>query len=110
MSDKKKRIIIYDTPERNAQFKIALKGVGLTQSKVFRQVMTSFIEGDDLYQNIVRILDSKSKKKSHKRTRLSQDNDSRDIKKQEEVEKRFNLENEEIEDIFDLIAREHPDL
>ena len=110
MTEQKKRIIIYDTVGRNAQFKIALKKAGLTQAKVFRQVMTSFIENDKFCQSIVRLLDDKSKKKSQKRTKLSQERDNRDLKKQEEIEKKFNLDNEELEDIFDLIAREHPDL
>ena len=110
MTEKKKRIIIYDTVVRNAQFKIALKKAGLTQAKVFRQVMTSFIENDELYQSIVRLLDNKSGKKSQKRTKLSQERDNKDLKKQKEIEKKLNLDNEELEDIFDLIAREHPDL
>ena len=110
MTEEKKRIIIYDTVDRNAQFKIALKKASLTQAKVFRQVMTSFIENDELCQSIVRLLDGKSKKKSQKRTKLSQDRDSKDLKKQEEIERKLNLDNEELEDIFDLIASEHPDL
>ncbi len=77
---------------------------------IFRQVMTSFIENDEFCQSIVRLLDNKSKKKSQKRTKLSQERDNRDMKKQEEIEKKFNLDNEELEDIFDMIAREHPDL
>lgn len=106
----KKRIIIYDTVDRNADFKIALKKVGLTQAKVFRQVMTSFIENDELCQTIVRLLDDKSRKRNLKRSKLSQARDNKDLKKQEEIEKQFNLDNEELNDIFDLIAREHPDL
>lgn len=110
MSDDRKRIIVYDTDERHVQFKLCLRQFGLTQTKVFRQIITSFLENDELSKSIVRILDEKSKKKSHKRTKLSQEKDDKSLKAQRDIEKKFNLDNEELEDIFDLIAREHPDL
>ena len=75
MSDDRKRIIVYDTDERHVQFKLCLRQFGLTQTKVFRQVITSFLENDELSKSIVRMLDEKSKKKSHKRTKLSQEKD-----------------------------------
>ena len=109
MSDRK-RIIVYDTDERHVQFKLCLRQFGLTQTKVFRQIISSFLENDELSKSIVRLLDDKSKKKSHKRTKLSQEKDSKSLKTQKEIEQKFNLDNEELEDIFDLIAREHPDL
>ena len=109
MSDRK-RIIVYDTDERHVQFKLCLRQFGLTQTKVFRQIISSFLENDELSKSIVRLLDDNSKKKSHKRTKLSQEKDNKSLKKQKEIEQKFNLDNEELEDIFDLIAREHPDL
>lgn len=108
--DTRKRIIVYDTDERHVQFKICLKQFGLTQTKVFRQVVTSFLENDEISKSIVRLMDEKSPKKSHRRTKRAQAADEKSQKVQNEIEKKFNLESEELEDIFDMIAREHPDL
>ena len=110
MTEDRKRIIVYDTDERHVQFKLCLRKFGLTQTKVFRQIITSFLSNDELSQAIVRMLDDSSKKKSHKRTKLSQKKDESSLETRKKMENKLNLDNEELEDIFDMIAREHPDL
>lgn len=110
MKDDRKRIIVYDTVERHVQFKICLREYGLTQTKLFRQIITSFLEGDEFSKQAVRLMDEKSPKKSQKRTKRVQKREEKAKKTQAEIEEKFNLENEELEDIFDMIAREHPDL
>ena len=95
--ESKKKIIFFDTKERHDQLKIRLERYGITQSKLFRYLVTCMIEEN-------------AKRKPRKRSERAQEIEEKAKKKQKEIEKKFNLDNEELEDIFDLIAREHPDL
>ena len=83
---------------------------GLTQSKLFRYLVTCMLEENQISKDIIRMIDDNSNKKSRKRSKRVQEIEEKAQQKQEEIEKQFNLDNEEIDDIFDLIAREHPDL
>lgn len=108
--ENKKKIVFFDTDERHKQLKIVLEKYGITQSKLFRYLVTCMLEGNQISTDIVRMIDDNSTKKSRKRTKRVQEIEEKAKKKQEEIEEQFNLDNEELEDIFDLIAREHPDL
>lgn len=108
--ENKKKIVFFDTDERHKQLKIVLEKYGITQSKLFRYLVTCMLEGNQVSTDIVRMIDDNSTKKSRKRTKRVQEIEEKAKKKQEEIEEQFNLDNEELEDIFDLIAREHPDL
>jgi len=108
--ENKKKIVFFDTDERHQELKIVLERYGLTQSKLFRYLVTCMLEENQISKDIIRMIDDNSPKKSRKRTKRVQALEEKYEKKQEEIEKKFNLDNEEIDDIFDLIAREHPDL
>jgi len=108
--ENKKKIVFFDTDERHKELKIMLDRYGLTQSKLFRYLVTCMLEENQISKDIIRMIDDNSNKKSRKRSKRVQEIEEKAQKKQEEIEKQFNLDNEEIDDIFDLIAREHPDL
>lgn len=108
--ENKKKITFFDTDHRHKELKIVLEKHGITQSKLFRYLVTCMIEGNQISRDLIRMIDDNSSKKSRKRSKRVQEIEVKDEEKQEQVEKRFNLDNEEIDDIFDLIAREHPDL
>lgn len=108
--ENKKKITFFDTDQRHKELKIVLEKHGITQSKLFRYLVTCMIEGNQISRDLIRMIDDNSSKKSRKRSKRVQEIEVKDEEKQEQVEKRFNLDNEEINDIFDLIAREHPDL
>ena len=108
--ENKKKIVFFDTDERHKDLKIMLDRYGLTQSKLFRYLVTCMLEENQISKDIIRMIDDNSNKKSRKRSKRVQEIEEKAQKKQEEIEKQFNLDNEEIDDIFDLIAREHPDL
>tara|TARA_B100000073_G_scaffold327953_1_gene314080 strand:- start:1402 stop:1728 length:327 start_codon:yes stop_codon:yes gene_type:complete len=101
-----KKIIFYDTDKRHVELKIRLQHDSLKQSEFFRAVVTAYIEKNPLF---LQFLDdyreqnnTQSKQKIKKSNKL--------IEKGRELEKKFNLKEDEKESIFDLIAREHPDL
>jgi len=108
--ENKKKIVFFDTDERHKELKIMLDRYGLTQSKLFRYLVICMLEENQISKDIVRMIDDNSNKKSRKRSKRVQEIEEKAQQKQEDIEKQFNLDNEEIDDIFDLIAREHPDL
>lgn len=108
--ENKKKIIFFDTDERHQELKIVLEKYGITQSKLFRYLITCMLEENEISRDIIRMIDDNSGKKSRKRSKRVQEIEEKAKQTQEEIEKKFNLDDEEVEDIFDLIAREHPDL
>ena len=97
-----KRIVFTENDHRHAQLIVRLKYDGLRQSDFFRSLITAYIEND---QRIVEYIDeikpqSKDKKKLSKRLR---DTGTTTIQS-------LGFSEDQIEDIFDLIAEEHPEL
>ena len=97
-----KRIVFTENDNRHAQFMMKLRQVGITQSKFFRLIITGFIDDDDRLFDFVLENSGQSKLKSSKIKKL------KDKGKQLMNDLAFN--DNEIENIFDLIAEEHPDL
>ena len=108
--ENKKKIVFFDTEERHVQLKVRLEHYGITQSKLFRYLVTCMLEENQISKDLVEMIDNNSKKKTRKRAKRVDVIEEKAKQKQEEIENKFNLDNEELEDIFDLIAREHPDL
>jgi hypothetical protein len=109
MNEKKgdlKRLIFYDTCKRHVELKIRLDHDDMTQSEFFRAMVTGYLSNNDLiieYLNGHRelnLIQSKTKIDSSKKL----------IKKGKELKQRFSLDEGEKDNIFDLIAEEHPDL
>tara|TARA_R100001244_G_scaffold67611_2_gene55383 strand:+ start:254 stop:580 length:327 start_codon:yes stop_codon:yes gene_type:complete len=101
-----KKIMFYDTDKRHVELKIRLQHDGLKQSEFFRAVVTAYIEKDELFLEFINQYKEKNKTQSKERIEKSK----KSIEKGREVEKKFNLKEDEKENIFDMIAREHPDL
>ena len=98
----KKRIVFTDTDHRHAQLIIRLKHDGIRQSTFFRNMITGYLEKDERILDFVREFEGMSQqRKSKSRNLISQGkNNFNDL----------GLGEDQIEDIFDLIAEEHPDL
>jgi len=107
MAEKKdKKIIFDDSSARHARLKIRLGYDGLTQAEFFRSFMTGYLEKDE---RIVSFLESYklSKNKQSKRNLkiIKKDNE-----RAEDLLSEFGIKDNELDNIFDLIAKEHPDL
>jgi len=98
----KKRIVFSDTDHRHAQLILRLKHDGLKQSAFFRNIITGYLEGDERILDFVAEMAGLSKQRKSKNRRL--------IEQGNENLHDLGLAKEQIEDIFDLIAEEHPDL
>ena len=99
---KDKRIVFTDTDHRHAQLLVSLKTDGMKQSQYFRSINTGYIEQDErlvCYFDDIKDLSIDRKNKSNKLRKKG-------IQKMNET----GFSNDQIEDIFDLIAEEYPEL
>ncbi len=97
-----KRIVFTDTDHRHAQLLIRLRHDGMTQAQFFRSIITGYIEGD---VHICQFI-NQTKPQSLKRKAKSK----KDVAKGQKTVAELGLDENQIENIFDLIAEEHPDL
>ena len=101
-----KRLVFYDTTHRHVELKIRLDHDDMTQSEFFRALITGYLSKDDLimeYFNNYRLQHSiQSKTKVYNSQKL--------INEGKQTKDKFLLNENEKDNIFDMIAEEHPDL
>ena len=106
MSEVKKKVVFVDTDIRHAQLRIQLERENLTQAEFFRACLTGMIESDSTFMNYIR------KYKDNKN--IGQKRSAKVLEKEDKASddlmKKFGIKDDELENIFDLIAEEHPDL
>ena len=103
---KDKRVVFSDSHIRHAQLRIRLDYDGFTQSEFFRCIVTGYLEKDKDLMNYVDKYKDVNKTQSKRNLKyIKKDNDE-----SENMMSQFGIKNKELEDIFDLIAEEHPDL
>ena len=102
----KKKIVFYDTDERHVELKIKLQYHGMTQASFFRAVVSGMIEDDNAFSEFLRAYKEANNIQSKRQRRVA-DKEEATAK---QINKSFSLEKDEINNIFDLIEKEHPDL
>lgn len=103
---KKKKIVFDDTDIRHAQLKIRLNHDDLSQAEFFRMLITGYLEKDRLILKYIDMYKENNNTQSKKkRKKINDDYDVAD-----HLMGKFGIKDEELENIFDLIAEEHPDL
>ena len=103
---KNKKIVFEDTDIRHAKLKIRLQHDGLTQAEFFRAMITGYIEKNTLFLKYIDSYKKINKSQSARSIKRVQ----KDINSGHQKMQQFGLIEDELEDIFDLIASEHPDL
>ena len=101
-----KRISFMDTDKRSADLMIRLKHDGLTKTKFFREILTGYLEKDVAIVEFIERLKENQDIQSKSQSKIVKDADAKEIKNK----KKFGLKDKEIENIFDLLEKEHPDL
>jgi hypothetical protein len=97
-----KRVVFTDTDHRHAQLLIRLRHDGLTQAEFFRSLISGYIENDERIQSYMEEISTHSKKKK---------NSSRKLRTAgKKAKESLGLSSNDVEDLFDMIAEEHPDL
>lgn len=102
----KKKIVFYDTDDRHVELKVKLQYHGLTQSSFFRAVVSAVIEDDALFEHFLR----EYKKSNNVQSKRQQKVINKEASEAQKNKNSFSLEKDEINNIFDMIEREHPDL
>ena len=104
--NKDKKVIFSDTHIRHAQLKIRLEYDGLSQAEFFRSIITGYLAKDtDLLSYI-----NKYKETNQTQSKRNLKYVSKDYEKANELLGQFGIGDSELEDIFDIIAEDHPDL
>ena len=102
----RKKMMFWESPKRQADLKIRLQLDGFTQSHFFRALITGYLGKDE---NILRYLDDYKEK--HKTQGISKRKQiKKGIKAYKDTQEKFALDENEVEDIFDIIAEEFPEL
>jgi len=97
-----KKVIFTDNPHRHAKLVHKLKYLNLTQSKFFRHIVTGLLTDDPRIMNYVEEIVKRSKQRKKKADKLQQ----KGIEKYNEL----GFSDDEMENIFDMIESEFPDL
>lgn len=97
-----KRIIFVDNDHRHAKLLVKLRYDGLRQSDFFRHIVTGYISSDPRIDEYVEELKTQSLKRKSKTRKLKQSG--------RKTLDSFNLDKDEIENIFDILEEEHADL
>jgi len=95
-----------DIDKRHADLRLRLHYDGLTQGQFFRALVSGYVDRDS---DIVSFIE-KVKENSEKYKPTLMKKRRRAYTKYKQVEKLFGLDEDEIENIFDMIQKEHKDL
>ena len=97
-----KKVVFLDTDHRHAQLLIRLRHHGLTQSDFFRGLVGGYIEGDERLHGFVDEISTQSqvKKRQSKKIRTKGRQTTEDL----------GLSTDQVDNLFDLIAEEFPEL
>tara|TARA_R110000824_G_scaffold240140_1_gene428783 strand:+ start:260 stop:589 length:330 start_codon:yes stop_codon:yes gene_type:complete len=109
MSDyghQEKKIAFVDKDKHHADLIIRLKHDGLTMSKFFRALIKGYIEQDYAIIDFIERFKTGSGCQSQKQAKIIKDLQERG----KQVKNKFALDDEEVENIFDILEKEHPDL
>ena len=97
-----KRIVFTESDHRHAKLILKLKADGLTQAKFFRSVITGYLDGDERIRDFVFEHSDFSQNKKRKIEKLK-------IKGDEALNE-LGLNENQIDELFDVISMEFPDL
>ena len=104
--DKKKKVIFNDTDVRHAQLKVRLQFDGITQSEFFRSFITGYLEKDENIMDFIKNYKETNSKMSKRNLKYVQ----RDAEEAEDILGKFGIKDDELENIFDIIAKSNPEL
>ena len=108
MKDKpnKKKVIFDDTDVRHARLKVRLEYDGLSQAEFFRSLITGYLENDKSVMEYITRYKENNKKLSKRNLKYQ----TKDIEIADDLLGQFGIGDEELENIFDVIAKSNPDL
>ena len=103
-----KKVVFYDSDKRFAELKIRLQHDGISQAQFFRGIVTGYLMQDGDVLSYVDKL--KTSKNIGNRSKKSIKEERRLINTGKEQSNKLALGDEEIENIFDILEKQNPDL
>jgi len=103
---RKKKIQFTDTDIRHAQLKIRLERENLTQADFFRACITGMSDNDKDLMKFIRRYKEENNVGRKRDSKVATEEDE----EAEDLMLKFGIKDDELENIFDLIAEEHPEL
>jgi hypothetical protein len=104
--DKNKRIVFEASTHKHAQLKIRLEYDSLTQAEFFRCLIEGYLDKDPKIMKYIENYKQEKGKDSKRNAKYR----LKDNQKSEELLEKFGIKDTELENIFDLIEKEFPDL
>lgn len=104
MDNNEKRLVFKIDEDLHARFRIALRYDSLTQSSFIKYIIAGYLTNDINIRNFI------DNALAHKLSEHRKKNRRRDRKEYNKTVNDFALNEEEIENIFDLIESENPEL
>jgi len=106
MKNKTKKVVFDDTDVRHAKLKVRLEYDGLSQAEFFRSLITGYLEKDEYVMEYI----SRYKERNKKLSKRNMSYQKKDIEIANDMLGQFGIKDEELENIFDVIAKSNPDL
>ncbi len=103
---KTKRLVFDDTDKRHVQLKSRLDYDGLTQAEFFRSFITGYLNKDEIIMKFINTYKENKKIQSKRNVKII----NKDYQDADNLMSQFGIKEEDLENIFDVIAKEHPDL
>jgi hypothetical protein len=106
MTEKTKKVIFSMSENDKAKFKVQLQYDSLTQAAFFRGVLSAYLNKDNTFMNFISELKSSLGSQSKPQIKKVKKN----LQEASITSRQFALEDDEVENIFDILEKEHPDL
>jgi len=103
--ENKKQICFDSTAKLHADLKIRLHHDEIKIREFFNEITRAYVNRDEDIVNFIEKLKEKKKMSATRRNKIKKAN-----KKQNEIIRKFALDKSDIENIFDIIEKEHPNL
>ena len=104
--DKTKRIVFESSTHKHAQLKVRLEYDSLTQAEFFRSLIEGYLNKDTRILKFVEEYKASKGKDSKRNNKYRK----KDNEKADDLLQKFGIKDDELENIFDLIEEEFPDL
>jgi len=103
----KHKFTFYGKEEYLAKFKLRMEYHSLSQSEFFRACVEAVIDKEDLIEEFI---ENYKEEKGTAKQKKARAKIKQERKKAEEMIDKLGLGDDEIDSIFDIIAKEHPEL
>jgi ribosome assembly protein YihI (activator of Der GTPase) len=101
-----KRVHFYADKDSHIRFKSSLEKYNMTMSEFFRACCEAVVEDDDAMVNFIQEYRDRSEKHSKRTSKFA----GKDLEKSNALLEELGIGEDDIEGLFDFIAKQHPEI